>query len=686
MMNFSSLRKKQQRGGVALYTIIAVILMVITYIEFAIVEYKDSLPLSSGAILFWLFALSIVKYILVVWIFMHLKDDEKVLTGFFSVGMVIGGGTVAAMLLAFTAFNVSKVQRSPYMPTTNYARSTYDRMGIAEFDAPDFIDRMDSPAPQNQLFAIAPHEKPERSALNLPALNLQIPTFAEAVADDAVTEISDAPVTDLSDAPIDDAPVTEVSDAPVTEVSDTEVSDAPASPDDTPVQALATGTASDASEDIASEDIASEDIATAPTASSETVSSETETSETATSEIASSETDSAVVEAATAEAQAEAKAEAEALRQELAALQAEMASLKDELAGRQAPSPSLVEAVAFDNSTSYDWAWESLGEQAYKKHCSSCHQADGDGIAGAIPSLRGGHAHRFYNSAGGRYYLANVVLWGLKGPIDNHNLNYNGVMAGLESEATNRELAAALNHQLSSWGNAAYIEGDFYPIVPEDMMVVRNNPKTQDEVHALRTLVLQGDIRIEDFIELEPTSTTASTPSTSASAPAVDTSSLVAISPAANPAVAPVATEVTTLSYEWDWQSQGESAYNSHCSSCHQANGEGITGAFPALKDHIPHIYNAVGGRDYLVNLVLWGVQGAIQVHGTGYNSVMTGIGYISDEELAAALNHELTSWGNDALIEGDFAPIVPEEIAAARANQKSMAEVYEMRSALDLP
>lgn len=677
MMNFSSLRKRQQQGGVALYTIIAVILMVITYIEFAIVEYKDSLPLGSGAILFWLFALSIVKYALVVWIFMHLKDDEKILTGFFSVGMIIGGGTVAAMLLAFTVFNVSKVQRSPYMPTTNYARSTYDRMGIAEFDAPDFIDRMDNPAPQNQLFAIAPHEKPERNALNLPALNLQIPAFAETVADDVVTEVvvtevseapvteiseapvaevsDDTPVAELSEAPVSEAPVTEVSEAPVTEVSDAPISDG----SDGQVQTLAAETASDMNDDIAA--------------------AQPETSEPETSEMASSEPTSAAAEA---EVQA-AAAEAEALRQELADLQAEMASLKDELAGRQAPSPSLVEAVAFDNSTSYDWAWESLGEQAYQKHCSSCHQADGDGIAGAIPSLRGGHAHRFYNSAGGRYYLANVVLWGLKGPIDNHNLNYNGVMAGLESEATNRELAAALNYQLNSWGNAAYIEGDFYPIVPEDMMVVRNNPKTQDEVHALRTLVLQGDIRIEDFIELEPTSTTASTPSAPST---VDTSSLAAISPAANPVVAPVDTEVTTLSYEWDWQSQGESAYNSHCSSCHQANGEGITGAFPALKDHIPHIYNAAGGRDYLVNLVLWGVQGAINVNGTGYNSVMTGIGYISDEELAAALNHELSSWGNDALIEGDFAPIVPEEIAAARANQKSMADVYELRQALDLP
>lgn len=651
MMNFSSLRNKQQQGGVVLYTIIAVLLMVITYAEFAIVEYQDALPLGRGATLFWLFALSIVKYALVVWIFMHLKDDEKLLTGLFSVGMLIGGGTVAALLLAFTVFNVNKVQRSPYMPTTNYARSTYDRMGIAEFAAPDFVDSMDNPAPKNQLFAVAPHDAPARADLDLPQLRLQVPNFSGDVVES--TSEGTAGESDSYDA----------------------------------VQGSAYASSAPAAVDAVVETVVTETVAPVVTDVTEAVDVPVEAApEVQALADASALSDTSISEAVSATTSNDNDAETEALRQQLAALQAEFAALKQELQSPEASELASVapvavapvaQAVAFDNSTSYPWDWQSQGEAAYGQYCSSCHQANGAGITGAFPSLHG-HAHRFYNSAGGRYYLANVVVWGLKGSIDDNGINYNGVMSGI-ADASNVELAAALNYQLTSWGNDAYIDGDFYPIVPEDIMVAQNNPKTPGEVHALRARVLQGDVQVEDFVSLEANTPSATTSAQAAPAQA-GSETTVATSESASDSAAAIA------SYDWDWQAAGDTAYSSHCSSCHQANGEGITGAFPSLKDHIPHIYNSAGGRNYLANLVLWGLQGAITAKGTPYNSVMTGINYASDQELAAALNHELTSWGNDGLIAGDFAPIVPEEIAAARANPKTMAEMYELRQTLDLP
>ena len=131
----------------------------------------------------------------------------------------------------------------------------------------------------------------------------------------------------------------------------------------------------------------------------------------------------------------------------------------------------------------------------------------------------------------------------------------------------------------------------------------------------------------------------------------------------------------------FDWQQLGETTY-ANCVACHQQNGQGIVGAFPPLAGHINELYNAPGGRKYIINVVLYGLQGEIDVLGQSYNGLMAAWPQLSDEEVAATLNHELTSWGNDALLE-DFSPILPEEVAAERGNALSSAQVLELRPAL---
>ncbi|MDA0700111.1 MAG: cytochrome C oxidase subunit IV family protein, partial [bacterium] len=90
----------KQHGGIGLYVAVALILGVITFVEFAIVEWPPTF-MSSGWVLFWLIALSAVKFWMVIWFFMHLKDDDKLYTGFFSSGMVIAMGTFAALAFLF---------------------------------------------------------------------------------------------------------------------------------------------------------------------------------------------------------------------------------------------------------------------------------------------------------------------------------------------------------------------------------------------------------------------------------------------------------------------------------------------------------------------------------------------------------------------------------------------------------
>lgn len=464
MMNFSSLRNKQQQGGVVLYTIIAVLLMVITYVEFAIVEYQDALPLGRGAILFWLFALSIVKYALVVWIFMHLKDDEKLLTGLFSVGMLIGGGTVAALLLAFTVFNVNKVQRSPYMPTTNYARSTYDRMGIAEFAAPDFVDSMDNPAPKNQLFAVAPHDAPARADLDLPQLRLQVPNFSG----------------DTSESTLEGT----AGELDSYESYDAEQGSAYASSTPAAVDAVVETVVTETVEPVVTDVTEAVDVPVEAAPEVQALADTSALSDTAINEAVSATTSN--------------DAETEALRQQLAALQAEFAALKQELQSPEASELASVapvavapvaQAVALDSATSssYSWDWQSRGESAYADHCVSCHQFTGEGIVGAFPTIKG-HIPHIYNAEGGREYLVNLVLYGLQGQIEVKGASYNGVMTGFSMlpNVSNEDIAAILNHELTSWGNDGLIEGEFAPIVPEEVVAARANPKTMAEMHELR--------------------------------------------------------------------------------------------------------------------------------------------------------------------------------------------------------
>ncbi len=87
----------------------------------------------------------------------------------------------------------------------------------------------------------------------------------------------------------------------------------------------------------------------------------------------------------------------------------------------------------------------------------------------------------------------------------------------------------------------------------------------------------------------------------------------------------------------------GKVLYTKFCSSCHQSNGEGLPGAFPPLKGS-----PIVNGTDLelFVSIIMQGYDARAEF------AVMSPIGTInnlSPEEVAAIINHEKTSWGNNA-------------------------------------
>ncbi|EAQ96591.1 c-type cytochrome [Congregibacter litoralis] len=105
-------------------------------------------------------------------------------------------------------------------------------------------------------------------------------------------------------------------------------------------------------------------------------------------------------------------------------------------------------------------------------------------------------------------------------------------------------------------------------------------------------------------------------------------------------------------------QVDGAQVFAANCVACHQADGKGLAGVFPPLVDS----RWVLGSRERLVQIMLYGIQGPIQVQGAVYNGVMPAFSRLSDAELASVTSHIRSTWGNDA------SPLTPDEIAKGRA------------------
>lgn len=87
----------------------------------------------------------------------------------------------------------------------------------------------------------------------------------------------------------------------------------------------------------------------------------------------------------------------------------------------------------------------------------------------------------------------------------------------------------------------------------------------------------------------------------------------------------------------------GKLLYTNNCMSCHQANGEGLKGAFPPLKGS-PIVLG--DNLELYVNIIMLGYDprpeyATMNAVGTDNN--------LTPEEVTAIINHERTSWGNNA-------------------------------------
>ncbi len=93
---------------------------------------------------------------------------------------------------------------------------------------------------------------------------------------------------------------------------------------------------------------------------------------------------------------------------------------------------------------------------------------------------------------------------------------------------------------------------------------------------------------------------------------------------------------------------RGEKVYAANCAACHQANGKGVPGAFPALDGS----QMVIGPQDGQVAILL-----------NGKNAMPAWKGTLSDTEIAAVITYTRNSWSNKA----DDNIVQPAEVLAAR-------------------
>jgi len=108
----------------------------------------------------------------------------------------------------------------------------------------------------------------------------------------------------------------------------------------------------------------------------------------------------------------------------------------------------------------------------------------------------------------------------------------------------------------------------------------------------------------------------------------------------------------------------------------------GVPGAFPPLAGRVPEILAAKDGKNYLIAVVLNGLQGEIMAKGQKYNGVMPSFAQLKDEEIAAVLTHIATQWGNKLPQGTNFTAA---DVKAARGTKLTPAQVAEMRKKLGL-
>lgn len=125
----------------------------------------------------------------------------------------------------------------------------------------------------------------------------------------------------------------------------------------------------------------------------------------------------------------------------------------------------------------------------------------------------------------------------------------------------------------------------------------------------------------------------------------------------------------------------GQALFLQNCVLCHQSTGMGLPGTFPRLAGRISKIAAQPKGREYLIDVLTYGLGATIRVDGQDISGVMPPFSTLPSETVAAILNYVATLGDPPSSAP---APFSADEVAAGRkAPDKSMETVKSEREAL---
>ena len=102
----------------------------------------------------------------------------------------------------------------------------------------------------------------------------------------------------------------------------------------------------------------------------------------------------------------------------------------------------------------------------------------------------------------------------------------------------------------------------------------------------------------------------------------------------------PVATNAPAASI-----ARGKAVYAAHCLSCHQPDGGGV----PNLNPPLIQTTWVVGSKQSLIQWVLKGSRGKVEIDGETFHNTMPPQAYLTDQQIADALTYIRNSFGNKA-------------------------------------
>jgi mono/diheme cytochrome c family protein len=103
--------------------------------------------------------------------------------------------------------------------------------------------------------------------------------------------------------------------------------------------------------------------------------------------------------------------------------------------------------------------------------------------------------------------------------------------------------------------------------------------------------------------------------------------------------------DIITDNLDKDKPVMGSRVYAVYCSACHQRNGLGDSQRFPPLAGS----EWVVGDKKKLIEVLLKGLEGPIEVNGQSYNNVMPQHSFLKNEDIAEVLTHIRQNFGNTA-------------------------------------